>query len=224
VTAPYKILIVGDDAAFAAALAEQLAMDGSFVTALSDTAADLPDAIARHAPDLILLDAPPALCRHLREHGTRLPIVILGGSEDEAVAAAASRNAGANDHIARPLRLGPLLARLKAEIQQDARRRDADLAIGPYLFRPALKLLVGRDGGKRIRLTEKETAMLLFLVRTGTQAAPREALLEAIWGYNSGIDTHTLETHVYRLRQKIETDPANARILVTEPGGYRLTR
>ena len=75
---------------------------------------------------------------------------------------------------------------------------------------------------RKIRLTEKETSILKYLFRAGDAVIGRDELLNEVWGYNSGVTTHTLETHVYRLRQKLEADPSNAQILVTEPGGYRL--
>jgi DNA-binding response OmpR family regulator len=71
-------------------------------------------------------------------------------------------------------------------------------------------------------LTEKETSILKYLYRSGSMVVGRDTLLGEVWGYNAGVTTHTLETHVYRLRQKIEADPSSAEILVTEPGGYRL--
>ena len=83
-------------------------------------------------------------------------------------------------------------------------------------------MLADPDTDKQIRLTEKETAILKFLFRSGEKVVSRETLLNEVWGYNTGVTTHTLETHVYRLRQKIEIDPSSAKLLVTEPGGYRL--
>ena len=93
--------------------------------------------------------------------------------------------------------------------------------IGPYTFRPSAKMLL--DGNARkIRLTEKETAILRFLYRAGQSVISREVLLREVWGYNSNVTTHTLETHIYRLRQKIERDPTKAQLLVTAAGGYKL--
>ena len=83
------------------------------------------------------------------------------------------------------------------------------------------RLLTGANA-RKVRLTEKETAILRFLYRAGQMPVSRETLLQEVWGYNSGVTTHTLETHIYRLRQKIEKDAANPEILVTEAGGYKL--
>jgi DNA-binding response OmpR family regulator len=76
---------------------------------------------------------------------------------------------------------------------------------------------------KKIRLTDKETNILKYLYRAGGKVISREELLTEVWGYNAGVTTHTLETHVYRLRQKIEPDPTGPKILITEAGGYRLS-
>ncbi len=96
--------------------------------------------------------------------------------------------------------------------------------LGPYSFDPGAKRLVERAGARTIRLTEKEVAMLDLLWHAAGRVVPRAALLAQVWGYQSGISTHTLETHVYRLRRKIERDPARAELLITELGGYRLAR
>jgi DNA-binding response OmpR family regulator len=76
--------------------------------------------------------------------------------------------------------------------------------------------------GKRVRLTDKEAHILRYLYRAGSKPVSREELLAEVWGYNAQVSTHTLETHMYRLRQKIEPNPAKARLIVTELGGYRL--
>jgi len=128
---------------------------------------------------------------------------------------------GANDYITKPFRFAVLLARIRAQLRQHEASEDAVFAIGPYSFRPSSKLMVGAKGNK-VRLTEKETAILRFLYRAGQCAISREVLLQEVWGYNSGVTTHTLETHIYRLRQKIEKDAAVPEILVTEAGGYKL--
>jgi DNA-binding response OmpR family regulator len=134
----------------------------------------------------------------------------------------AKLDAGANDYVTKPFRLSVLLARLRAHPRQSEHSDDAVVTIGPYTFQPGAKLMVDGSGRKKVRLTEKETAILKYLYRAGDRVIGRDTLLGEVWGYNAGVTTHTLETHVYRLRQKIERDPAHAEILVTEPGGYRL--
>ena len=130
-------------------------------------------------------------------------------------------DAGANDYVTKPFRFGVLLARIRAHLRRFETSDAAILHFGPYDFRPSVKQLTTQAGDK-IRLTEKEANILKFLYRASAETVSRETLLHEIWGYNAQITTHTLETHIYRLRQKIEADPSNAKLLVTEDGGYRL--
>jgi DNA-binding response OmpR family regulator len=113
------------------------------------------------------------------------------------------------------------VARIRAQLRQHEAGEDAVFTIGPYTFRPSSKILLNQKGNK-VRLTEKETAILRHLYRAGQRPVSRETLLQEVWGYNSGVATHTLETHIYRLRQKFEKDAATPAILVTEAGGYKL--
>ena len=131
-------------------------------------------------------------------------------------------DAGANDYVAKPFRLAELLARLRAQLRIFENSEDAVFTIGPYTFRPSAKLLQEPMKNRRIRLTEKETSILKYLYRAGEKPVSRDELLAEVWGYNAGVTTHTLETHMYRLRQKIEADPTQPRLLLTEPGCYRL--
>lgn len=120
--------------------------------------------------------------------------------------------------LSKPVRVGPLLGRLEQALAR--RSAGTGLRIGPWRFDAAARLLEAEDGAQT-RLTDKEAAILEHLHRAGG-VVPRETLLADIWGYSAAIATHTLETHIYRLRRKLEADPANAAILITEPGGYRL--
>ena len=161
----------------------------------------------------------------LKEIRTRLatpdlPILMLSG-EAEVKDRIRGLQTGADDYVAKPFRFAVLLARIRAQLRQHEASEDAVFTIGPYSFQPSSKLLMGGKGNK-VRLTEKETAILRFLYRAGQRSISREVLLQEVWGYNSGVTTHTLETHIYRLRQKIEKDAAMPEILVTEAGGYKL--
>jgi len=222
-----RILIVDDDAALRQSLAEQLCRDGEFAAVDCETGAAALVIIARERFDAILLDVglPDMdgrdLCRTMRRGGVTVPIVMLtaAASDGDTVQ---GLDAGANDYVTKPFRFSVLLARLRAHLRQSEHRDDAIFAIGPYTFRPGAKLMTDASGRRKVRLTEKETAILRYLYHAGDRAIGRDTLLGEVWGYNAGVTTHTLETHVYRLRQKIERDPAKAEILVTEPGGYRL--
>ena len=224
-------MIVDDDEALSATLAEQLSLEGEFSIAeapsLSAAEAMLSAEGARF--DLVLLDItlPDGdgrdFCARMRRLGHRMPVVMLTGSDSEADVVS-GLDAGANDYIAKPFRLAELLARIRAQLRGYDSSEDAVFKVGPYLFRPSAKQLHDPERGRRIRLTEKEAAILKFLYRAGGAPVSRTVLLNDVWGYNSNVTTHTLETHIYRLRQKIEPNPTEARLLVTETGGYRLER
>jgi DNA-binding response OmpR family regulator len=222
-----KILVVDDDTALRQSLGEQLQLHGEFVVAEAESARKALDITKQQVFDTILLDVGlpdmdgRELCRLMRRSGVRTPILMLTAADTDADQIL-GLDAGANDYIAKPFRLSVLLARLRAQLRQHEASDDAMFKVGPYTFRPSVKMLVETDGRRKIRLTEKETAILKYLYRAGDRAIARETLLGEVWGYNAAVTTHTLETHVYRLRQKIEREPSNAQILVTEPGGYRL--
>ena len=129
--------------------------------------------------------------------------------------------AGANDYIVKPFRFAVLLARIRVQMRQHEASSEAEFQIGKYMFRPANKVLIDERGVK-LRLTEKEAAILRFLHQAERQSVARETLLREVWGYNANVTTHTLETHIYRLRQKIESNPGEAQLLVTDGGGYKL--
>jgi DNA-binding response OmpR family regulator len=147
------------------------------------------------------------------------PIIMLTAADADADQVH-GLDAGANDYVTKPFRFGVLLARIRAHLRSHEQSEAAVYRIGPYEFRPAGRVLIDAKQ-KKVRLTDKETNILKYLYRAGAPV-PREELLTEVWGYNAGVTTHTLETHVYRLRQKIEPDPARATILITEAGGYRL--
>jgi DNA-binding response OmpR family regulator len=223
------LLIVDDDAALRQTLAEQLSLDGEFSPAEAETAKEAEEMLtgpeARYDAVLLDIGLPDGdgreLCARLRKQGLKIPVIMLTGQDAEQDVVR-GLDAGANDYIAKPFRLGELLARVRAQLRVFDNSEDAVFTIGPYLFRPAAKLLLEPARNRKIRLTEKESAILKFLYRAAGRPVGRQVLLNEVWGYNSAVTTHTLETHIYRLRQKIEPDPANTRLLLTEGGGYRL--
>ena len=222
-----RILLVDDDEGLRKTLAEQLSLEGDFTCIEAGNGAEALKMARAERPDAILLDVGlpdddgRQVCANLRAAGISVPVIMVTASSGEADTIR-GLNMGANDYIAKPFRLGELLARLRAHLRQHEHSEDALLAIGPYVFKPNVKMLVDEKANKKIRLTEKETAILKYLYRAEKKAVSRETLLGEVWGYNAGVTTHTLETHVYRLRQKIEKDPAKAQILLTDAGGYKL--
>jgi DNA-binding response OmpR family regulator len=220
-----NVLLVDDDTMLRASLAEQLAAEGEYNPVEAGSCAEARTRVQAGLYEFMVLDVglPDGdgrdLCREFRTAGVTCPIILLTAKdEDEDVIQ--GLEAGANDYIAKPFRFAVLTARIQAHLRSHEQSEDAVYRIGPYTFRPSAKVLLDSKG-KKIRLTEKETNILKFLHRSGETVA-RETLLHEVWGYNPAVTTHTLETHIYRLRQKIETNPGEAQILVTESGGYRL--
>ena len=224
------ILIVDDDDDLREALIEQLSLYEEFAIESEDTATKGVKQARESRVDLLIMDVglPDMDGREavklLRKGGFTSPIICLTGHDTDSDTIL-GLEAGANDYVTKPFRFAVLLARIRAQLRQHEHSEDATFTIGPYSFRPAQKMLIDDPEGsqpKKVRLTEKETAILRYLYRADRKVVTRDVLLEEVWGYNSGVTTHTLETHIYRLRQKIEKEPSNAQLLVTEGGGYKL--
>ena len=221
-----KIIIVDDDDDLREPLREQLALHDEFDVTTADNAALALDQTKTDRFDLMILDVGlPDMdgreaCKVLRKNGFKAPIIMLTGNDSDADMIL-GLDAGANDYVTKPFKFAVLLARIRAQFRQHEQSEDAVFSLGHYTFKPASKVLVDEAGAK-VRLTEKETSILKYLYRAGEKVVTRDVLLHEVWGYNAGVTTHTLETHIYRLRQKIERDPSNAEILVTETGGYKL--
>ncbi|MCC7319474.1 MAG: response regulator transcription factor [Rubellimicrobium sp.] len=221
-----KILLVDDDDDLREALGEQLVMTEDFDVFEAATGADALTKARTVHHDLVILDVGlpdidgRELCKLMRKQGVKCPILMLTGHDGDADVIL-GLDSGADDYVTKPFRFPVLLARIRALLRSHEASEDAVFQLGHYTFRPAQKLLVTEDN-RKVRLTEKETSILRYLYRAGEAVVPRDTLLHEVWGYNAGVTTHTLETHIYRLRQKIEPDPSNARLLVTESGGYKL--
>jgi DNA-binding response OmpR family regulator len=220
------LLLVDDDNDLRETLVEQLKLYEEFAILQEMTATKGILAARGNPVDLMIMDVglPDMDGREavkvLRKGGFRAPIIMLTGHDTDSDTIL-GLEAGANDYVTKPFRFSVLLARIRAQLRQHEQSEDATFTVGPYIFKPGQKLLTTEDG-KKIRLTEKEAAIIRYLYRAERKVVTRDILLEEVWGYNSGVTTHTLETHVYRLRQKIERDPSNAQILVTENGGYKI--
>lgn len=227
-THTYNILLVDDDEELRENLALQLSFHEEFNTSQSSDGKSGLEAVKSEDFDLIILDVGlpdidgREVCRMMRKSGVNTPIIMLTANVSEADTIL-GLDAGANDYVTKPFKFGILLARVRAHLRQHLISEDATYPVGHYIFKPGDKMLTNVDTDEKIRLTEKETAILKFLKRAEGATISRGKLLDEVWGYNPNVTTHTLETHIYRLRQKIETDDTKAKIIKTESGGYSMS-
>jgi DNA-binding response OmpR family regulator len=225
-----RILIVEDDEVLRETLADHLVDQAAFTIVQAGSLAEAETAIRLEdgRPDAIILDVglPDGdgcdFCARLRESGFNMPIIILTGSSGEEDILR-GLSAGANDYMAKPFHTAELTARLHSQLRSFDRSEDAVLTIGRFAFYPSKKLLRDPNKQQAVHLTDKEASLLKFLFRSNGPV-DRNVLLAEVWGYNSGVTTHTLETHIYRLRQKLEADPSNPILLTTYEQAYGLRR
>lgn len=206
-----RILLAESDGVLRTSLSEQLNHEGYDLVCAENEEQIRPLLKGTNFRFVIIgLNDGERLATELRGEGLSCPMLLL----------TEGLQSSAHESIAKPFRFSALLARLHALATHHAADGDALVKIGPYTFHPAAKLL--QAGQRKVRLTEKETNILKFL-HASAGTVPRDILLHEVWGYGPAVATHTLETHIYRLRKKIEQDPARAQILLTEGGGYRLS-
>ena len=221
-----NILLVDAEEDLRGALTEQLLITEEFQVIESGSGKQALEHVRDELFDIIILDVGlpdmdgRELCKLMRKQGMKCPIVMLTEHDSDSDTIL-GLDAGANDCVTKPFKFSFLLARIRSQLRRFEQSEDATFTLGPYTFMPAAKMLINSKEQK-IRLTEKETNILKFLLRTDNTIVPRDVLLHEVWGYNAGVTTHTLETHIYRLRQKIEPDPARVSLLVTEGGGYKV--
>jgi DNA-binding response OmpR family regulator len=222
----HKILVIEDDLELRGALTDQLSLYEEYEAVAAENGNKGVQMAKTEQIDLVIMDVGlPDIdgreaARILRRNGFKAPMIMLTGHDTDSDIVLGLES-GANDYVTKPFRFAVLLARVRTLLRQYETSEDAVFTIGPYTFRPSSKLLLNLNGSK-VRLTEKETSILRRLYRAGQRSVPRQTLLQEVWGYNSEVTTHTLETHIYRLRQKIEKDAIVPAILITEVGGYKL--
>jgi DNA-binding response OmpR family regulator len=211
------LLIVGD-ADLRLALGEQFARVAAIAVVEAEAAHEALARIESGSPDVVLIaddiEAPDAatLLKMARAAGFNGPAILLARRE-------AATHEGFDGSMRRPLRFAGLMAMIRAKIAPTAA---AGATLGDHLFCETTQTLMGPDGVRRL-LTEKETAILARLARARGGVVARDVLLREIWGYSPAVDTHTLETHIHRLRRKLEDASGRPKLLLSAPSGYRLT-
>ncbi|MBV8768969.1 MAG: response regulator transcription factor, partial [Hyphomicrobiales bacterium] len=184
-----RILVVDDDADIVDTLTDQLSVNGEFSVSPAATAAAALALVRSEPFDLVIMDVGlPDMdgreaVRVMRASGARMPIIMLTGHASDADTVA-GLGSGANDYVAKPFRFAVLLARIRVQLRQHEASDDAVLRIGPLQFKPASKLIVTEKGSK-LKLTEKEAAILRFLYRSNGHSVARKVLLQEVWGYNA---------------------------------------
>ena len=220
------ILIVENNSLFRESLCQQLAHEGFKNVIEVGLLVNLDDILRDVNPDLVLLDIrmPDGnsvdICRKLRSDGFFKSIIMLipKGAEDTI---ALCLEAGANNYVIKPLRMVELIALIRSQLFQPRAFDDMQLEIGNLSFEPANKMLFDIGGDNMQTLTEKETTILKFLYQAFPSDISKAHILSEVWGFRNTVSTHTLETHIYRLRQKISQLTDKQLVLTTE-NGYRL--
>lgn len=224
-----NVLLVEDDDEMRKTLVAQLALHEDFETTEASNGGAALETVSQRHFDIVLLDVglPDMdgrdVCRLIRRKGIHVPVIMLTGMESDADVIL-GLDSGANDYVIKPFKMGVLLARIRAHLRQHEASEDAAFVLGPYTFKPSARLLIDKETAREVPLSDKECAILKFLYRAGETAVGCDTLYSEVWDHAAPLATHTLQTHIYRLRQKIERDPANPAILISEAGGYRVVR
>ncbi len=218
-----RLLIVDNDAFLRTTLRQQLEGEGFNEVFEASTLLEVFEKLPEAKPDLILLDVclPDGngveTCRKLRERGFTKPIIMLTAQNAENDMAVALE-ADANDYIVKPMRMGELLARVRSQLSNYKASDTTKFSISGLSFVPANKLLKSADDTKKVILTEKEATILKYLYQAHPVGVTKKELLTEVWGFQNGLSTHTVETHIYRLRQKVCRICKKPFILTTQTG------
>lgn len=218
------VLLVEDEVSYVEALEIGLAHEGFQIVAVQSLA-DARDALARVRFDLILLDVmlPDGsgldFCRELHAN-SRVPVIITSAKSSE-VDVILGLEFGASDYLTKPYRIRELVARIRAVLRRQAAAPHEDVLTVGDLVIDSQRRSVTRHGDE-IELSRKEFDLLALLTSSLGQVVTRDACIDALWWGQDLTDTRTLDTHIKRLRQKIETDSADPRHLITIRGvGFR---
>ena len=221
------ILFVSEALLLKELLLEQLQKQGEYLLEESLSVTEAISLIVKEHFDCILIDSSLAdvslsnLCKNIRQEGVRSPIILVAEELGEDVAIVAL-DAGANDYVLKPFKINVLVAKIRSNIRQFEQSEFAILRFGRFSFKPGDKILLNNSSKEEVRLTDKETAIIKLLYLSGGEVVTRATLLEEVWGYNTTLTTHTLETHIYRIRQKVGNASSGQDFIATESEGYRM--
>ena len=221
------ILFVSEALLLKELLLDQLQKQGEYLLEESLSVTEAISLIVKEHFDCILIDSSLAdvslsnLCKNIRQEGVRSPIILVAEELGEDVAIVAL-DAGANDYVLKPFKINVLVAKIRSNIRQFEQSEFAILRFGRFSFKPGDKILLNNSSKEEVRLTDKEAAIIKLLYLSGGEVVTRATLLEEVWGYNTTLTTHTLETHIYRIRQKVGNATSGQDFIATESEGYRM--
>ena len=221
------ILFVSEALLLKELLLDQLQKQGEYLLEESLSVTEAISLIVKEHFDCILIDSSLAdvslsnLCKNIRQEGVRSPIILVAEELGEDVAIVAL-DAGANDYVLKPFKINVLVAKIRSNIRQFEQSEFAILRFGRFSFKPGDKILLNNSSKEEVRLTDKETAIIKLLYLSGGEVVTRATLLEEVWGYNTTLTTHTLETHIYRIRQKVGNASSGQDFIATESEGYSM--
>jgi len=217
-----KVLVVEDDEAMAVALRDGFSYEGYEVEVARDGEAGLRLA-TEAAPDLMILDVMMPkmngldVCKRLRGQGSQLPIIMLTARGQE-IDKVLGLKLGADDYVTKPFSFLELMARVEAVLRRCGTQRDSRPAIGSHTFGDVTVDFDHHEAHKAeqpIELSPREFQLLAHFVEHRGEVLSREALLDAVWGYDTIPFTRTVDTHVAKLRKKIEDNPSDPKFLIT---------
>ena len=200
-----KINIISKNPVFAEDLRQQI----EFAIKDADVSTDLPDS----STTLLLVDEDDKSIPNILSQNKEMPVVLLSSKKDASDFA--------DIVIKKPLKLNSFLKALKEETLIPKVRRKECLMFKEYSLYPVKKEIFSSQTQNTTKLTEKEVDIIKYLYQNAPQIASKEELLEKVWEYSTDATTHTVETHIYRLRQKVEKD-GSSQLIITENNGYKL--
>ncbi|MBI2205854.1 MAG: response regulator transcription factor [Candidatus Rokubacteria bacterium] len=220
-----RILVVDDEPEIVRGLADNLRFEGHEALAASN-GAEAVAMVAREAPDLVLLDVMMPemsgwdVAKELRRRGIDVPIIMLTARAEE-IDRVRGLELGADDYVTKPFSLRELLARVRAVLRRPGpRQKSEELAFGDVRIQRNARRVF--KAGDELRMTRKEFDLLVYFVDHRGEVLTRERLLDEVWGYERFPTTRTVDTHVLRLRRKLEANPEQpVWIRTVHAQGYR---
>jgi DNA-binding response OmpR family regulator len=212
----HKIIITNFGIDSSSALVDWINEAGGFEALQVDLTIDNAASIIDEAtPHLILIDSDNCDLQILAILGQyQIPIISIGKQSIR-------ENGKIAVHLTKPIRLGELETKIRFSLRAQEVAKMSLIKIEEFELNPARKSLMDKNGNE-LKLTDKEVAILTYLNSASGNAVSREELLREVWRYNTGVTTHTLETHIYKLRQKLSTIIGQKEVLLTQEGGYQL--